>query len=115
MKVISVSPARSVNFTARSSSNVHPLPPHPVVMASFHTAVTLSRSEESEISMRSGKSCEMSFVEYFIERKHKAEVRFTPGLTKEDPDRLRHSVVRDPGLPPFVRQTRRVHSSWVMP
>src|SRR6187401_2641454 len=66
MKVISMSPARSVNFTARSSSNVHPLPPQPVVMASFHTAATLSRSKESETCIRSGKSWAISFVVYFM-------------------------------------------------
>src|SRR5204863_89543 len=39
-KAMSISPASSVNFTARSSSNVHPFAPQPVVIASFHTSAT---------------------------------------------------------------------------
>src|SRR5436305_14256433 len=42
---MSISPARSVNLTARSSAKVQPFPPQPVVTASFHTAATFSRND----------------------------------------------------------------------
>ena len=51
-KVMSMSPASSVNLTARSSSKVQPFPPHPVVMASFQTAATFSRSDLSLIFLK---------------------------------------------------------------
>ena len=54
-KVILMSPASRVNFTARSSSKVQPLPPHPVVMASFQTAATFSRSDLSLDLPNAGK------------------------------------------------------------
>src|SRR5947199_287436 len=56
-KVILMSPASRVNLTARSSSNVQPLPPHPVVMASLQTAATFSRNNLFLIFLMLGKSC----------------------------------------------------------
>src|SRR4029453_3741113 len=55
--VMLMSPARRVNFTARSSAKVQPLPPQPVVMASLQTAATFSRSALFLIFLILGKSC----------------------------------------------------------
>ena len=51
-----MSPARRVNFIARSSEKVQPLPPQPVVMASLQTAATFSRSDLFLIFLMLGKS-----------------------------------------------------------
>src|SRR2546430_13820186 len=56
-KVMLMSSASRVNFTARNSSNVQPLPPQPVVMASLQTAATFSRSDLFLIFLMLGKSC----------------------------------------------------------
>ena len=53
---MSMSPARRVNLTARSSAKVQPLPPQPVVMASLQTAATFSRSDLFLIFRMLGKS-----------------------------------------------------------
>src|SRR3954470_14328366 len=55
-KVILMSPASRVNFSARNSVKVQPLPPQPVVMASLQTAATFSRSDLFLISLMLGKS-----------------------------------------------------------
>ena len=38
-------------------AKVQPFPPQPVVIASFHTAATFSRSDLSLIFIKLGKSC----------------------------------------------------------
>ena len=60
--VMSMSPARSVNLTARNSSKVQPFPPQPVVIASFQTAATFSRSDLSLIFIKLGKSFAISLT-----------------------------------------------------
>src|SRR6266566_7112335 len=65
--VMSMSPASNVNLTARSSSKVQPLPPQPVVIASFHTAATFSRNDLSLIFIKLGKSSAISLTPYFID------------------------------------------------
>jgi hypothetical protein len=59
---MSISPASSVNFTARNSSKVQPFLPQPVVIASFHTAATLSRNDSSLISIKLGNKPAISFT-----------------------------------------------------
>src|SRR3954454_12474654 len=78
-KVMSISPARSVNFTARSSSKVQPFPPHPVVIASFQTAATFSRSDLSLIffSQTSPFFFALFFFFFFNKRKKKLRVFFS--------------------------------------
>src|SRR5437762_12553091 len=56
-KVMLMSPASRVDFTARNSSNVQPLPPQPVVIASLQTAAAFSRSDSFLIFLMVGKSC----------------------------------------------------------
>src|SRR5438045_9385173 len=63
---MSMSPARSVNLTARSSAKVQPFPPQPVVIASFHTAATFSRSDFCLIFIKLGKSFAISFTPYVV-------------------------------------------------
>src|SRR2546421_12134728 len=61
---MSMSPASSVNLPARISSKVQPFPPQPVVIASFHTAATFSRSDASLIFIKLGKSSAISATPY---------------------------------------------------
>src|SRR4029453_6851679 len=65
-KVILMSPASRVNLTARSSAKVQPLPPHPVVMASLHTAATFSRSDLFLIFLMLGKSSAILVTPYTV-------------------------------------------------
>src|SRR5438876_8876753 len=61
---MSMSPANSVNLTARSSATVQPFPPQPVVIASFQTAATFSRNDFCLIFIKLGKSFAISFTPY---------------------------------------------------
>src|ERR1043166_8819824 len=65
-KVMLMSPAKRVNFTARSSDKVQPLPPQPVVMASLQTAATFSRSDLFLILLMLGKSCPILVTPYTV-------------------------------------------------
>src|ERR1044071_9720512 len=65
-KVMLMSPASRVNFTARSSEKVQPLPPQPVVMASLQTAATFSRSDLFLIFLMLGKSCEILLTPWTV-------------------------------------------------
>src|SRR5438874_12182882 len=65
--VMSMSPARRVNLTARNSSKDQPFPPQPVAMASFHTAATNSRSDSTLIFIKLENSSAISFRSYFID------------------------------------------------
>src|SRR5438093_13041037 len=62
---MSMSPARSVNLTERSSAKVQPFPPQPVVIASLQTAATFSRNDLCLIFIKLGKSFATSFTPYF--------------------------------------------------
>src|SRR6266550_7473381 len=64
-KVMLMSPARSVNLTARNSAKVQPFPPQPVVKASLQTAATFSRSDFCLIFIKLGKSFAISLTPYF--------------------------------------------------
>src|ERR1051326_5768615 len=59
---MSISPARRVNLTARSSAKVQPFPPQPVVIASLQTAATFSRSDFCLIFSKLGKSFAISLT-----------------------------------------------------
>src|SRR5437762_2229349 len=63
---MSMSPANSVNLTARNSAKVQPFPPQPVVIASLHTAATFSRNDFCLIFIKLGKSFAISFTAYFV-------------------------------------------------
>src|SRR6266446_7056602 len=63
---MSMSPARSVNLTARNSAKVQPFPPQPVLIASLHTAATFSRNDFCLIFIKLGKSFAISFTPYFV-------------------------------------------------
>src|SRR6516225_1288717 len=60
--VISISPASSVNFTARNSAKVQPFLPQPVVIASLHTAATFSRNDFCLIFVKLGNSFSISLT-----------------------------------------------------
>src|SRR4029434_11139818 len=62
--LMSMSPARSVNLTARNSAKVQPFPPQPVVIASFHSAATFSRNDFCLIFIKLGKSFAISLTPY---------------------------------------------------
>src|SRR5438067_10948791 len=57
---MSMSPANNVNLTARSSAQVQPFPPQPVVIASFQTAATFSRNDFCLIFIKLGTSFAIS-------------------------------------------------------
>src|SRR5207237_8732951 len=61
---MSMSPARRVTLTARSSAKVQPFPPQPVVIASFQTAATFLRSDFFLILIKLGKSFAISLTPY---------------------------------------------------
>src|SRR6266446_5950045 len=63
---MSMSPANNVNLTARSSAEVQPFPPQPVVIASFHTAATFSRNDFCLIFIKLGKSFAISLTPYVV-------------------------------------------------
>src|SRR6266404_9867204 len=63
---MSISPASSVNFTARSSARVQPFPLQPVVIASLQTAATFSRNDFCLIFIKLGKSFAISLTPYFV-------------------------------------------------
>src|SRR6266567_4169177 len=63
---MSMSPAKSVNLTARSSAKVQPFPPQPEVIASFHTAATFSRNDLCLIFIKLGKSFAISLTPYIV-------------------------------------------------
>src|SRR5207248_6610243 len=64
--LMSMSPARRVNLTARSSAKVQPFPPQPVVIASFQTAATFSRSDFCLIFIKLGKSFAISLTPWVV-------------------------------------------------